>query len=51
MLSARLIGEVLGHLTQFACDDFIEYRVRTLVQQGIFEMEGKFEGMRFYSIR
>ena len=51
MPAMRLIGEVIGHLEQYVGDDFLEFRVRTLVQDGIFEMEGKFEGMRFYSIR
>lgn len=51
MPAMRLIGEVIGCLEQYVGDNFIEYRVRTLVQQGVFEMEGKFEGMRFYSIR
>lgn len=51
MPAMRLIGEVIGHLEQYVGDDFLEFRVRTLVQNGIFEMIGKFEGMRFYSIR
>jgi hypothetical protein len=51
MKSARLIGEVIGHLEQYIGDDFLEYRVRILVGKGMFEMEGKFGAMRFYSIR
>ena len=47
MLSARLIGEVLGHLNQYVGDDFIEYRVRTLVRQGIFEVKGNTKGSGF----
>lgn len=51
MPAMRLIGEVIGHLEQYVGDDFLEYRIRILVQDGIFEMKGKFEGVRFYSIR
>ena len=51
MPAMRLISEVIGYLEQYVGDDFLEFRVRTLVREGIFEMEGNFEGMRFYSIR
>lgn len=51
MKSARLIGEVIGHLEQYVGDNYLEYRVRMLVEKGIFEMEGKFGAMRFYSMR
>lgn len=51
MPAMRLIGEVFGNLEQYVGDDFLEFRVRALVQDGIFEMDGNFEGMRFYSIR
>ena len=27
MKSARLVGEVMGHLEQYSGDEFIEYRV------------------------
>ena len=49
--SARLVGEVLGHLEQAVGDAFIEYRVRQLIIQGRLEMEGKPHAMRFYSVR
>jgi hypothetical protein len=49
--SARIVGEVLGHLEQSVGDDFIQYRLRHLVVQGRLEMEGKPHAMRFYSIR
>ncbi|SEK44390.1 DUF1835 domain-containing protein [Paenibacillus sp. OK003] len=49
--SARLVGEVLGHLEQAVGDAFIEYRIRQLIIQGRLEMEGKPHAMRFYSIR
>ncbi|MFJ8064602.1 DUF1835 domain-containing protein [Psychrobacillus sp. NPDC096426] len=51
MKSARLIGEVIGHLNQYTGDQFIEYRVRQLILQGIFEIEGVPKAMRFYSVK
>lgn len=47
----RLIGEVIGHLDQYIGDDFIEYRLKTLIDQGIFDMKGKRTSMRYYSIK
>ncbi|PEA53965.1 hypothetical protein CON64_15295 [Bacillus pseudomycoides] len=49
--SARLVGEVLGHFEQCVGDDFIEYRLKTLIKQGIFLMKGSLHSMRFYSVR
>lgn len=51
MKSARLIGEVIGHLDQYVGDGFIEYRVKKLIEAGIFDSEGSLEAMRFYSVR
>lgn len=51
MKSARLIGEVLGHLDQYVGDSFIEYRLKKLIEAGVFEVEGSLEAMRFYSVR
>ncbi|RIW34645.1 DUF1835 domain-containing protein [Bacillus salacetis] len=51
MKSARLIGEIIGHLEDYVGDGFIEYRVRKLVLDGIFDIKGIPKGMRFYSIR
>ncbi|WP_027415652.1 DUF1835 domain-containing protein [Aneurinibacillus terranovensis] len=51
MKSARLIGEVLGHLEQYVGDEFLEYRLRKLIEKGVFEVEGSLEAMRFYSVR
>ncbi|WP_192797534.1 DUF1835 domain-containing protein [Psychrobacillus glaciei] len=51
MKSARLIGEVLGHVNQYIGDEFIEYRLRQLILQGIFEIEGVPKAMRFYSVK
>ena len=51
MKSARLIGEVLGHLEQYVGDGFLEYRLRTLIEKGVFEFEGSLKAMRFYSVK
>lgn len=51
MKSARLIGEVIGHLDQPIEDLFIEYRLRTLAFLGVFELKGVPRAMRFYSVR
>ncbi|ENQ3105190.1 DUF1835 domain-containing protein [Bacillus cereus] len=49
--SARLVGEVLGHFEQYVGDSFIEYRLKILIQTGIFHMTGSLRAMRFYSVR
>ena len=49
--SARVIGEVIGHLNQYIGDQFIEYRIRRLIVDGIFDMEGVPKAMRYYSIK
>ena len=49
--SARIIGEIVGHLNQYVGDQFIEYRVRRLIVDGIFDMEGVPKAMRYYSIK
>ncbi|MGD6801820.1 DUF1835 domain-containing protein [Rossellomorea aquimaris] len=51
MKSARLIGELIGHLNQYVGDQFFEYRVRHLILNGVFEIKGVPKAMRFYSIR
>ncbi|XYQ01920.1 DUF1835 domain-containing protein [Bacillus safensis] len=51
IVTPRLIGEVIGHLDQYIGDDFIEYRLKTLINQGIFDMKGKRTSMRYYSIK
>ncbi|MBS4193070.1 DUF1835 domain-containing protein [Bacillus sp. FJAT-49705] len=51
MKSARLIGEALGHLDQYIGDDFLEYRVRKLIENGVFEMEGSLKAMRYYGVK
>ncbi|MFC7785404.1 DUF1835 domain-containing protein [Rossellomorea sp. GCM10028870] len=51
MKSARLIGEVLGHVEQYIGDGYFEYRVRHLIMNGVFEIEGVPKAMRFYSVK
>ena len=51
MKSARLIGEVIGHLDQYMGDAFFEYRLRRLIEKGVFKMEGNLKAMRYYSVR
>ena len=51
MKAARLIGEVLGHLEQHVGDEFLEYRLRCLIEKGVFLMEGSLEAMRMYSVK
>ncbi len=51
MKSARLIGEVIGYLDQYIGDVYFEYRVRHLIMNGVFEIEGVPKAMRFYSVR
>ncbi|MDM5297238.1 DUF1835 domain-containing protein [Bacillus pumilus] len=47
----RLIGEVIGHLEQYIGDEFIEYRLKKLIDHGVFDMKGKRTSMRDYSIK
>lgn len=49
--AARLVGEVYGHLDQYVGDQFLEYRLRQLIQNGSFVMEGSLEAMRYYSVK
>ncbi|WP_409291389.1 DUF1835 domain-containing protein [Peribacillus sp. SCS-37] len=49
--SARLIGDVIGHLEQYHGDVFFEYRLREMIKKGVFEMEGSLKAMRFYGVR
>lgn len=51
ILSARLIGEVIGYLDQYISDSYVEYRVRHLILNGIFEIKGVPKAMRFYSVK
>ncbi|WHX97973.1 DUF1835 domain-containing protein [Neobacillus sp. DY30] len=51
IMCARLVGEVYGHILQYIGDGFLEYRVRKLIEKGIFEYEGSLEAMRYYGIK
>ncbi len=51
MKSARVIGEVLGHLDQYVGGDFLEYRLRKLIEKEVFEVEGHLKVMRYYGVR
>ncbi|RPK04696.1 hypothetical protein FH5_01934 [Priestia endophytica] len=51
MKSVRLVGEGVGHLQQYAEDAFFEYRVRQLIMNGVFEIQGVPKDMRFYSVK
>lgn len=51
MKSARLIGDMLGHVDQYIGDAFLEYRLKKLIENGIFESEGSLYSMRYYSVK
>ncbi|MBM7716235.1 DUF1835 domain-containing protein [Siminovitchia sp. FSL H7-0308] len=51
ILSTRVIGEVLGNLDQSIGDAFLEYRLRTLIYKGVFEIKEVPKSMRFYSVK
>ncbi|UOB81466.1 DUF1835 domain-containing protein [Bacillus sp. ZJS3] len=47
----RVIGEALGHVEQLVGDTFLEYRLKELIKQEVFEFVGSLEEMRFYSVK
>lgn len=51
LLSARIIGEVLDQMEQSIFDAFLEYRIRELVYNGVYEIKGVPKDMRSYSVR
>ncbi|WP_421385209.1 DUF1835 domain-containing protein [Bacillus salacetis] len=51
MKSARLIGELIGHLDDYLGDSFLEYRVRGLIFKGVLEIKGVPKAMRYYSVK
>ncbi|WP_040203374.1 DUF1835 domain-containing protein [Neobacillus jeddahensis] len=51
MKSGRIIGEVLGLLDNNVGDAFIEYRLRSLIYKGVFDIKGIPKGMRYYSVK
>jgi hypothetical protein len=51
MKSSRIIGEVYGHIDNHVGDAFLEYRLRSLIYNGVFETKGIPKGMRYYSVK
>lgn len=51
MKALRLVGEVIGHTKQYNGDEWIEYRLRYLIEQGVFEYRGELHAMRFYEVK
>lgn len=51
MKSARIIGEVIGHCEEPIGDQYIEYRLRKLIFDGVFDIQGVPKAMRYYSVR
>lgn len=49
--SGRLIGNVLGHIDNNVGDAYLEYRLRYLINTGVFEINGIPKGMRYYSVK
>ncbi|MGC5324553.1 DUF1835 domain-containing protein [Brevibacillus sp. SYSU BS000544] len=50
--AARLIGEVMGStIPHYVGDEFLEYRLRCLIEKGVFQAEGPLYAMRYYSVR
>ncbi|MEI5913125.1 DUF1835 domain-containing protein [Bacillus albus] len=47
----RVIGEALGHVEQLVGDTFLEYRLKELIKQEVFEFEGSLDEMHFYSVK
>lgn len=49
--SGRIIGDVYGQIDTSVSDAFLEYRLRSLVYEGVFEIKGIPKGMRYYSVK
>jgi len=49
--SGRLIGEVYGRIDSCVGDAFLEYRLRSLIYNGVFKIKGIPKGMRYYSVK
>lgn len=46
-----VIGEALGLVEQLVGDTFLEYRLKELIKQEVFEFVGSLDEMRFYSVK
>lgn len=49
--AARVIGEAIGNCDQYISDAYFEYRLRTLIYDGVLEIQGVPAAMRYYSVR
>ncbi|MET3574501.1 DUF1835 domain-containing protein [Bhargavaea ullalensis] len=49
--AARLIGEVIGYADQPLSDLWVEYRIRSLIEEGRLESKGSLQSMRLYQVR
>ncbi len=49
--AARIVGEVCGRMEQYRGIEWIEYRLRCLIEQGIFDYEGDLKAMRLYQVK
>lgn len=47
----RVIGEAIGYCDQYIGDAYFEYRLRSLVYDGVLEIKGVPTAMRYYSVR
>jgi hypothetical protein len=47
----RLVGEIIGHQKQQIKDMLIEWRIRRLIQKGVFTYQGSLTHMRLYKIK
>ncbi|WP_053367962.1 DUF1835 domain-containing protein [Bacillus sp. FJAT-27245] len=51
LVAARIIGEAIGEIEQYAGDAFLEYRLRHLIAAGVFEIRGTTKALRYYSVK
>ncbi|RDU37998.1 hypothetical protein DRW41_08845 [Neobacillus piezotolerans] len=50
-MAARIIGEAIGQIEEYVGDSFLEYRLRHLIAEGVFEVQGSTKAMRYYSVK
>ncbi|MGG0664274.1 DUF1835 domain-containing protein [Viridibacillus arvi] len=51
MKAARFVGEAYGKIENHIGDAFIEYRLRELITNGLFEVKGDTSAMHLYSVK
>lgn len=49
--AARIIGEIYGRFAGHIDDAFLEYRLRSLIYQGVLAIKGVPKGLRYYSVK